>query len=105
MESPDIHKTAGLLHKNWGMEPPTLLDETAAGWECLREALRVQMLAMLTHDLERLVQTMYRLDVAEGKFHTAMEQPTQEARAAALANIVLDRELLRLETWQKYSRG
>jgi hypothetical protein len=100
MESPDIHKTAGLLQKNWGIVPPTALD-----WEALRLALQVQMLAMLTDDFERLVQTMYRLDVAESKFRAAMDLPTREVQAVALADIVLERELLRLETWQRYSKG
>jgi hypothetical protein len=100
MENQDLQNTAGLLLKNWGMVPPDQLD-----WETLKQALRMQMRAMLADEFERLVQAMYRLDVAEPKFQAALALPTLDARADALAIIVLDRELQRLETWRKYSQG
>ena len=98
METEDIQKTAQLLHKNWDLATPSELD-----WESLREALRVQLLWMLESDFERLVQTMYRLDVFENKFQAALRLPTVGERAVALATIVLERERLRLATWKKYS--
>ena len=100
MENQDLEKTAGLLLKNWGMVAPDQLD-----WESLRRALVLQMRAMITQDFERLVQAMYRLDVAEPKFHLALSLPTVDERAVALAAVVLQRELQRLETWRKYSQG
>ncbi len=98
METEDIRKTAQLLHKNWDLTTPSELD-----WESLREALRVQLLWMLECDFERLVQTMYRLDVFENKFQAALRLPTVGERAVALATIVLERERQRLATWKKYS--
>lgn len=100
MEHQDLEKTVGLLHKNWGLTPPAQLD-----WESLRVALQAQMRSMLTDDFERLVQAMYRLDVAEPLFHAALALPNLDERAASLATIVLARELQRLETWRKYSQG
>jgi hypothetical protein len=98
METQDIHKTARLLQKNWDLVPPEQLD-----WEALRLALQRQLHHLLEADFERLVQAMYRLDVNEGKFLTALELPTVAERAIALARIVMERELQRLATWQKYS--
>lgn len=97
-ETEDIAKAASLLHKNWDLATPEELD-----WDSLREALRVQLQWMLQSDFERLVQTMYRLDVAESKFQAALRLPTVAYRAEALATVVLERELLRLATWKKYS--
>ena len=98
METEDIDKAASLLQKNWDLLPPSDLD-----WESLLAALRVQMEHMLMNDFERLVQSMYRLDVAESRFQLALALPSVPERAAALATIVLDRELQRLATWRKYS--
>jgi hypothetical protein len=98
METQDISKAARLLQKNWDLVPPPQLD-----WEGLRLALKQQLHHMLVADFERLVQTMYRLDVNEGKFLLALELITVEERAEALAHIVMERELQRLATWQKYS--
>jgi hypothetical protein len=100
MDAQDLASTASLLHKNWGLQPPTDLD-----WEALRAALYQQLRTMLSDDFERLVQAMYRLDVAESKFQAALSLPTLDERAAALANIVLARELQRVETWRKYSQS
>ena len=100
MENQDLEKTAGLLAKNWGLERPDTLD-----LESLRLALQVQLGFMLSGDFERLVQTMYRLDVSESKFQAALLLTTVDERAMQLANIVLDRELLRLQSWRKYSQG
>jgi hypothetical protein len=100
MEDVDLEKTAGLLLKNWDLERPRVLD-----WETLKQALTLRLGEMLRDEFERLVQTMYRLDVSEPLFLVALDLPTHDARAAALANIVLERELLRLETWRKYSQG
>ena len=58
---------------------------------------------MLESDFERLVQTMYRLDVYESKFQAALRLPTVGERAVALATVVLERERQRLATWKKYS--
>lgn len=98
METEEVEKTALLLQKNWDMVVPAQLD-----WESLRAALETQLKYMLEQDFERLVQTMYRLDVVEAKFAAALNLPTVQARAIALAGIVIDRELQRLATWKKYS--
>lgn len=98
MEDQDIEGTARLLQKNWDLTPPVDMD-----WETLRQALVLQLGHMMAHDVERLVQSMYRLDVSEPKFHAAMALPTAEERAQALANVVLEREMLRVATWRKYS--
>ena len=98
MENQDIEGTARLLQKNWDLTPPQDMD-----WETLRQALVLQLGHMMAHDVERLVQSMYRLDVNEGKFHAAMALPTANERAVALAQVVLEREMQRLATWRKYS--
>lgn len=98
MESEELQNAAGLLQKNWEMVPPLELD-----WESLRIALKIQLQHLMMSDFERLVQTMYRLDVSEAKFQMALGLPKLEDRAIALAKVVLERELQRLATWKKYN--
>lgn len=98
MENQDIEGTARLLQKNWDLTPPAEMD-----WETLRKALVLQLGHMMAHDMERLVQSMYRLDVSEAKFHVAMGLPSASERSEALAQVVLERELQRLATWRRYS--
>jgi hypothetical protein len=103
MKQEDIDGMARMLQKNWGLAVHDSADAVVNSWEILRIALTAQLKALLTNDFERLAQTMYRLDVFEAKFHAALLLPDVDARAAALADVVLERELLRLETWRKYS--
>ncbi|MFM2377364.1 MAG: hypothetical protein RLZZ165_2461 [Bacteroidota bacterium] len=100
METEDICKAADWLQKNWELLPPSDLD-----WASLRAALKARLEWMLQNEFERLVQAMYRLDVAESKFRMALAMPTVGERAARLSEIILERELQRLATWRRYSGG
>jgi hypothetical protein len=58
---------------------------------------------MLDHQFERLAQLMYRLDVPETRFHEAMAAPDTHGRAKALARLMVDRELVRLDMRRRFS--
>lgn len=98
MNPQDLQKTAALLHKNWGLDAINVDSESA-----LLAALKIQMQFLLENDFERLVQTMYRLDVSENKFLAAINLHTVEEKAEHLAKLVYQRELQRIAIWNKYS--
>lgn len=100
MEAIELQKTTALLQRNWGIAT-TNVDSV----ELLLAALEAQLLSMLQDNFEGLVQTMYRLDVSEPKFHAAMTLKNAQAQAAELSKIVFARELQRLATWEKYSNS
>lgn len=99
METEDWQQARRLLVRNWGLKP----DEGWADRAALLAALEAQVRHMLADEFERLVQTMYRLDVSEARFRQALALPDRDQQAAALATVIWERELQRLETWQKYS--
>jgi hypothetical protein len=46
---------------------------------------------------------MYRLDVPETRFHEAMAAADTPGRAEALARLMVDRELVRLDMRRRFS--
>jgi hypothetical protein len=46
---------------------------------------------------------MYRLDVREDLFRDALLQPDDAGRAAAIADLIMNREIQRLEFRKKYN--
>lgn len=81
------------------LTPATTVDARAA----LEAWLAAQLAPMLDHQFERLAQLMYRLDVPETRFHEAMAAPDTPGRAKALARLMVDRELVRLDMRRRFS--
>lgn len=101
MEDALLHVTADLLEQDWSL---TLADAPSGrSWEQLRTVLAQHLAVMLADDFARLVNVMYRLDVPEQDFRTALAAPTLEVRAQALTDAVLARERLRAEMRIRYS--
>lgn len=83
-------------------EGEPLIRYRAEGLQQLRELLTTQISRMLDHDFERLLQAMYRIDVDEQDFKTVLAGSTPVA--PALADLVLERELKKIEIRKKYSK-
>ena len=58
---------------------------------------------LLQTDMHRLLQALYRLDVDERKVKNALQQNSVDEVAAALAQLIFDREMQRVITRQRYS--
>ena len=101
MDDALILATADLLEKNWSLVASE--DPSRRSWEALHAMLKQHLADLLAHDFARLVNIMYRLDVPEQRFRTALAAPTLEARAHILADAVLARERLRAEMRVRYS--
>lgn len=85
------------LCKNWG-----LVNEPSPQMEDLKRALGSKIRELLENDFHALVQAMYRLDVNEGKFHEAMAAPGLDEQTRTLTDLIIEREIQRIEFRNKY---
>ncbi len=89
------------LSLNWG------LSESFKGEnqeESLKEALFKAILELLNNDFEKLGAIMYRLDVNEKLFWTALEANSMEERAGQITELVIEREKQRLASRKRYKK-
>lgn len=56
---------------------------------------------MITHQMDLLLSTLYRLDVEETKIRAALDFP-YDTPARSLARLILERQKERIETKKKY---
>lgn len=68
--------------------------------EELRNILVRQVLYLLERDVERLMQAMYRIDVPEQRFKSAL---VSEDPAGQLADLILQREMMKVQTRRWYA--
>lgn len=88
------------LQKSWGLEfIGDEIDENA-----VKILLQNHLQELLASDFERLVQAMYRLDVAETKFAAAISAGSLESQAQKLAELVWQRELQRIAFRLRYQQ-
>lgn len=84
-----------LLHKNFQTET-----REQAPYQWLWENLKIKLEELINHDMERLVQLMYRIDIEESDFHRAMGEPQP---AEALAHVVMKRFLRKALLRKRFS--
>lgn len=59
---------------------------------------------LLEHDFEKLCNLVYRHDVAEDKFHLALDSGDIQQQAESIAELVIERELQKVETRKAYKK-
>lgn len=59
---------------------------------------------LLDHDMHRLLNAMYRLDVSESKFDEAMQAASKDEAASGIADLVLEREMQKVKTRLHYKK-
>jgi hypothetical protein len=67
--------------------------ELVVNAESLLQWLTEQVHQLLLGDFEKLMQVLYRIDVPESAFHSAMDSPNLRTCAAHIAQAMIDREL------------
>lgn len=102
MPDHELVETQHALESRWGMKPPLAADD-ALSRKLLLEALAERVRWLFEHDYNRLLTGLYLLDVNESLYKSALAQPDLQAKALALAEIILDRETRRVMTWLKYA--
>jgi len=67
-----------------------------------RALLIERIVALLTHDMERLMNILYRVDVSEALAARAFRDNAPEHIAPALADLIIERQLAKAETRARY---
>ncbi|WP_207491888.1 hypothetical protein [Aridibaculum aurantiacum] len=57
---------------------------------------------LVVHDFQRLILLLYRLDVPEEQLRYYLQQNKGEAAAATIAQMIINRQLQKIETRKKY---
>jgi hypothetical protein len=73
--------------------------------EELREQLAAHINYLINHDFEKLVFYLYRIDVDETKMRRLLEQREGENAAGLIADLIIERQLQKMESRKKFSSG
>lgn len=97
-----IAETCQALAARWDIRPK---DETGAetDYELLLEVLTERVSHLMTYRHQKLMASLYILDISERRYNAAMSAPTHAARAAALARAILERETEKIVSRRKYA--
>lgn len=71
----------------------------------IREKLALVIAHLMETNFEKLCQVMYRLDVSEARFDHVMNAKPVEEIPFAIADLVIEREMLKVKTRMMYKRG
>lgn len=90
-----------LINKHW---PVTIqpVGEDLPEDEVVEE-VRKRIRYLLDHDMERLLHTLYRIDVPEGKTRHALATADPDLIDIILTELILERIREKIETRKKYS--
>ena len=69
----------------------------------LKEKLEKIVAYLLDNDFERLLNAMYRLDISEEKFKMALSGLSGNSISKEITELIIGREVRKLETRAKYS--
>ena len=95
--------TVKALHDRWGVDAMPAPEANADDRELLLDALEERVVALIHRDFDKLRTALYRLDVPEAQYKAAFDRPDLKSKARALAEIILDRETQKAETWMRYA--
>jgi hypothetical protein len=73
--------------------------------EKLRQKLIFLINELIKKDFDALVQLLYRIDVYEKKIRIHLDKNTQEDSAAILADLIIERQLEKMESRKKFSEN
>ena len=68
----------------------------------LLQAIKNRVDDLIAHDIELLLSYLYRLDVAEMDVRKALDSQDETPPNEAIASLIYNRQLKRLETRKKY---
>ncbi len=72
--------------------------------EKIREKLIVLLNELINNDFHSFIQLLYRIDVNEKKIRIYLNQKTNEDSASVLADLIIDRQLQKIESRKKFSK-
>lgn len=100
MQKSEIDEAAQLLLQHGVFDQEALQKAPALTEATLRQLLARQVLYLLERDFERLLQSLYRIDVPEQRFKESL---VSDDPAGQIADLMLKRELMKVETRRWYA--
>ena len=71
----------------------------------IRDKLIDLLNELINKDFEALIQLLYRVDVNEKKIRAYLSEKTHEDAAAVLADLIIERQLQKIESRKNYRSG
>lgn len=99
-----LEKTAQLIDQQLGSTLVSTQSSLIDGYEALIAQLTPFIQALLNDEFERLLQLMYRIDVPEAQFSQALGQANPDDIAPAIAQLIVKRQLQKVQTREKYGK-
>ncbi|TDH23216.1 hypothetical protein EXU57_17215 [Segetibacter sp. 3557_3] len=97
MNTNDLHEAAAALH---GMELVKVVHYPSH--DVLLKLLEERVNLLINHDLQRLIQILYRMDVPEKELRRTLDRTNGSNAALTIATMMLNRELQIIETRKRY---
>jgi len=94
-----------MTHELTNYREPSANDYLTLDRSTLEEQLTLFIKDLLERDFNKLTNMIYRHDVNEAKFNLALLQSSLPLQARAIAKLVIERELQKIETRKKYSKN
>ena len=89
-----------LITKHFALDEVEL--QAALSWSSLKSRLSPIIRDLLDHDLNRLLNVFYKIDISEEQFKMILSCSPADQLADKLADLVIEREMLKMETRRKY---
>ncbi len=91
------------LSKEYSLERKSLPAES--NLEIIREHFRKKVIELMTHDYNRFINSLYRIDVDETKVHEIMMTKDKTLIPEKIADLIIERQLARIKTQMLYKQG
>lgn len=101
MKGQDILELHRSLVQTWNVKP---IPHDGLTWEDLIATLARNITFLMRHDLHRLFTTCYLLDLSEERVSEALRKTSESDGARDLAELILERELRKLESRRSFRR-
>lgn len=100
MNNNDTSEVSVLIRRDLSLDDDALALQLTM--DELKEKLTQIIRYFLDKEFERLLQAMYRIDINENKLKIVLASNPPENVAPTIANLIIERELQKVETRRKY---
>ncbi len=97
-----VRQSYQLVRKDFGLEEEMEFENEENAFDRLLEYLTKQVNYLLDHDLNRLLNALYRIDIPEQKTKELLQNSKQGEIASGIARAIIQREKQKVITRQKY---
>lgn len=97
-----LRQSYQLVRKDFGLEDEIEFEDGEKGFDRLENFLTKQVNYLLDHDLNRLLNALYRIDISEDKTKKLLQSSNQGEIGRNLARAIIEREKQKVITRQRY---